>query len=710
MSEAEEKRREQRCGYYLRQRHGLIRRHLEAIELNPDHTAHWSLRIDFELPSDSEACWDRKDGECLFLFPLVYLKKSDARTGFDARDDQGNAVPIPIREECDTISRVAAAQAARSLLGKAGASPGALDPSELEDVLGRIIVSKPLDAAMTLQDVRAQVGLPADPTAKPTAAQQAIGKAWTEAGLVETLHMLVEHSLVWVPLRGRPGERRTVIVSQRISLLRRAFLRWVFADMKEPRPRWRYPLRTRRVAKVRRREAARDAGQPHRKDHPPQTLRMGSKKRYGRLAYRISFSALGERIGQPLAWMPFEFEFPSVYTTRCRSYHFELICPPGRSPRDLRPAWGTLLAEPSGRAKRRPDEDTEGRTVLTSRIARHDRLGTRTSDIWFRVTVGVGDGAFPALWFLTGAITATMLWTLAARQPELAGGQDQIVAGILLVVPALVGALALGGDSVPITRLVGGARMLLLVTGLSAVAATAVVAGARPWDMDTASAWAWCAIAATLATVPLGTSWLLSSPFVWRQQLKLRTNDLQHNALWIGVGLALLAVAVLIGIDGLVSLHDFTPACVAIGAYLLTLTVSLVALANNRAAMPVHESRDYVALSLMLAAIVCLALTCIELRAAIDPDSGPQTGIELIAGGLLLLSLSAGDLLNAVTKWAAPREDEIHVSPHAGRALLAGERAREMIELRGREGELAETGADMSSGGLQAVVRGSQPE
>src|SRR5262249_10656332 len=155
---------------------------------------------------------------------------------------------------------------------------------------------------------------------------------------------------------------------------------------------------------------------------------------------RISFSALGERIGQPLAWMPFEFEFPTIYTRRCGSYHLEVICPAGRSPRDLRPAIGTPLAEPPDHESH--EDPPEGRTTLGSRIAHHYFPGSSTSeDIWFRVTIGVGDRAFPGLWFLSAGITAILLWIFAGSSPPTDESPKEIAAGILLVVPALIAAL-----------------------------------------------------------------------------------------------------------------------------------------------------------------------------------------------------------------------------------------------------------------------------
>lgn len=649
------------CGYYLRQRHGLIHRHTETVALNPEHDARWALQVDFELPSDRNAFWVDEYGEKIFLFPLAFLKKSDPRTGFTVRDESGAMVPVPVRPECDQISGLAVAEASESLHASINPAPS-VSVEELKGFIELMTAGKPFPASMLLRKILRQVGL--EGAGKVSAENKALGEAWEEHGLLEVLHMLVDHSLLWVPLRGEPGERRSLVLSQEITMVRRVFLRWIFGDMRVPKLPWLHPMKTWRALKP----------------GPRSFLKIG-KHKYGRRTFRVSFSTLGERIGQPLGWMPFEYEFPTVYTKRCRSYHFELTCPPGRSPRDLRPVSGTPLAEPSNY---REGDDGKGRTVLTTKIARHDRPGNRfPSDIWFRVTVGVGDGAFPVLWFLTGAITATMLWLLSGYAPDVANADRQIAAGILLVIPALVAGLAISDNTIPVTRLIGGARILLLVTGLSAVLATAVLIGAEPFGIDAKWTWTACAMITTATTIPLATGWLLSGPVVWQQLKRLKSRRRQRIAMWIGVLLAL-------GGDlALITLCNDSVSRGLVGFYLLLLAVGLTVLANNRSAMPIGEGRRYVSFSLLLAAVTCLALGCIELQSATESYDGLQEWAERAAFVVLLISLVAGAALSRLTLRFSPDGDEIHVSPRVGRALLAGEAVRELTILRGREQRLA---------------------
>jgi hypothetical protein len=634
----------------------LIKRHVEMVDLDADNTALRQLQIDLELPTDPAAFLGNADesGKYHFLFPLAYLRKVDARTGFEVRDERGAKLVVPIRKECDKVSARAAAAAGASLQAEIDPSSTSLSVEDLELVLRPIVTNTPFRSSLALQEVFLQIGLEHEDTTSPGREQIAIGEAWREAGLADVLRMLVEHTLIWVPMHGRPGERRTVTLTQQVTIERRSFIRWIFRDLGS--------LKSHRFRPFRRRRAS----------NPQSVLQLGDK-RYGLRARRISFSVLAERIGRPIAWTPTEFEFPTIYVKRCLSYHFELRCPPGRTPRDLRPASGVPLAEPG-------HELPSGRTTLTSRIARHDLPGIKPGeDIWFRVSVGVGDGAFPGLWFLSGAITAVMLWLLADNNPELTGTPAQIIAGILLIVPALVAALVIGGDGVPITQLIGGAKLLFLITGLSAVGAAAVVAGAKPFGLSQDWTWTICAIAATIATVPLGTSWLLSSPLAWSQLKKLKSWQLQISAL---TGCVILAVA---GMVGLILVGSESIAEGTIAVYLLVLTIVIMALANNRVAMPIGRSRGNVVFSCLVAGLACVGLACVELRAAIDPGPGPESIVKSIAIVVVVFSLVAGYLKTWIFKWTAAKADEIHVSPQAGKALLAGETINELIVLRNRE-------------------------
>jgi hypothetical protein len=673
---------EPNCGYYLRHQHNLIRRHEESLSLSADNTARWGLRIDLELPDHPEALHTGGDDvQSRLLFPLVYLRKNESRMQFSVYEEGAGSVPIPIRAECDEISSRAIAQAIDHLASEINPAFRFEDEefAEFDTLIHKIPSEQAFEASKALQSLRAMLGIIESNEHEPSDLFGELGARMVASGLDETLSMLVEHAMLWVPLRGWPGERRSISLTQEITLRRRSMLRWSFGRMTMPKhPCWHWRWRRIAEGKTWRKESLLDiAGKP-----------------YGRRDWRFSASALGERIGQPLAWMPFEFALPTIYAKRCRSYHLEVRCPPGRTPRDLRVAGGPILEE-SEEAKPKPVEGS--RVKFSSRSARFDIPRGGLDDVTrIRVIVGIGDGAFPLLWFLAGAITTVMLWILAASDSQLSGEHAQTTAGILLIVPALVAGLAATNGDVPISQLIGGSRTLLLATGLSSVVAASVLAGMRPFDLGPASVWSACAMAATIATVPLATSWLLSSSLVWREMRRLNSYKRQRLALYAGLALAIAAIVLL----AVLSSHTWARAFLA--GFLLLLMIVFSALANNRAAMQIGNSRRYLGFSFLLAGLICLGLACIELRCVIYQQyldrravcTGPAADwnqIRIWAEGAALILLAVTNILGDVTSFfaglAKPRDDEVHVSPRRLHALLAGDSVRELSTLFDRERE-----------------------
>lgn len=634
--------------YYFGNRHQLIHRHSESIDLNPDQTARWRLKVDFELPTGREAQCGSHNGEALFLFPLLFLRKAEGRTGFAALDEHGSGIPLPNRGTGDRVSALAAADLAIRLLedadGKDGRSFQTLPRDSIEHVFECICVWRAYDASVILNHLLKSL----DPE---------ILTVWYDAGLITDLEMLVDHSLVWVPVRGLPGERRSIEVGADIELSRRPLQRWHFGELKRPR----FP----RIRRRRERQW----------NDRSQVLSTG-KAKYGRLTRRISFSVLGERLVQPLAWMPIEFDFPTIYTRRCRSYHFELNCPRGLSPRGVKVAMDS-------------EGDTEkvpGRTTIRDRAAHVylPRISGR-GDVIFRATVGIGTGAFPFLWLMMGTITAAMLWSLVAFNPNwlVAGdakNHNEIAAAVLLIVPALLGAVIVGSDEDAVSSLISGARILVLITGLCCAAATAVLIKVEPFSSKPQATWAVCAAIATAATVPLATSWLRSLPTVWRGLGVLNSVRRQYVALGVQLGLAFLLAVLLSGAGGDTALRAGLAIC------LLILTVTLTLLATNRLAIQMETSRRFVAVGAMIGALACLVLGCVELQRIFAPHARWQIDVESAEKWIFLLALSTGLLLRAVTRIFGPGPEELSISPQVGRALVSGERIRELRRLRELDG------------------------
>jgi len=631
-----DERCERTAGFYFARRHGLIHRHTETLSLNSDESADWRLRVEFELPTDPAARCSRVGDRWQFLFPLMFLRKAEGRTGFYVRDESGGSVALLTRAQCNSISATAAAEAAKRLLPQGQSK---LPPADLKGVFASLCATYPYDASVILNELCNVV-------------EPRVLKAWEDGGLFEDLSTLMEHSVVWLPITGLPGERRVVEVGKEIELTRRSIVRWRVGELEEPKhPRLR-PWRSRML-----------------KD--PRAVLNTGKVTYGRLGRRISFPALAERMVRPLAWIPIQCDIPTIYTRRCDSYHFELLCPDGLSPRDVR------LGAADG------DLKLEGNRTLGSRAAHLYLPGSRAvGDLSVRATVGVGAGSFPILWFIAGALTAAMLWVLAAADPSLLRstprntGQNEILASVLLGAPAVLAALVVVGEG-GIARMLGGARVLLFVPALCSVFAATVLVGTKPLGEPAQATWTVCAGVATAATIPLVTSWLISSPIVWHQLMKLNTTRLQY-AVTIALGWFAALLVWRLGADT----PDAERASIAV--LLLALAVPLLLVATNRAAVPIEKVRRYVAVGAGLTALICVGAGCVELRAAFDVSAGLHLRLEPFVVAALILSPFAGFLLEAATRGLGPSPGVIHIPPEDGRNLIARKSITYLAELRGR--------------------------
>jgi hypothetical protein len=690
-------------GYYLGNSHGLIHRHTERVSLGADESAKWELKIDLALPLDPEARCGTHNGECLFLFPLAFLKKAEGHTGFGARDETGASIPLPTRATCDWVSARAAAGAANRIEQqlRREAAPDrrwrALPREDLVYILQCVASMRPYDAAIVLDQLL-------------HALDKEVAKAWRVeglglGGLEQDLKMLVEHWMLWVPLRGVPGERRQISLEQDIELLPRSFFRWRVGELSE---------------------AAAEEAKENEED-----ILDTSAGCFGRIGQRVDFSVLGERLALPFAWMPIDFDFPTIYTRRCASYRFELICPTGLSPRAIKIAHRPGLP-PDKKAREKEIEEEEKEvedeanrrgmrkkkkkkgdrldaTEIMGRRSGHAYLGESRAigDLMVRATVGIGQGAFPSLWLLMGSVTTFMLWYVVAVHPtDLVeasnGSKAQIAAAILLLVPAaLLGAIAIVEGS--ISRLIGGSRLLLLAAGLSAAFAARVFIGGEPLDLSELTQWTLCAIVATVATVPLATSWLLSLPMVGRRLAQYDSVEEQRWAFRLVVYVAISLIACL------VLAPDYRPARAVLALALLVTAVPLNLLATNRLQTPIVETRDFLSFGTIFAATVCVAIACVELHTALVASAHTSKYMELSAMILLLAAVPLGHWLRLMTHGFHEKVGEVHAPPGEVHALLLGRRVRELLRLQAsnrdpKEEPASSTEANRSSGVRSTVT------
>jgi len=667
-------------GFYLGRDHNLIHRHLEQIEIAPNHTARWQLTIDLELPSDPSARAGVHDGECLFLFPLVFLRKAEGRTRFCVKDESNAELPRPVRRDCDWITAMAATEAAHRIeselseeLRAAGETPiEPLSTETLEYPLRCLASFRPYDASVILNEILHRLHR----------RDSRVAKGWEVKELTADLKMLVEHWLLWVPLRGLPGERRHLTVGQDVDLRPRPFFRWKVGALSED--------------EVRKQKEREEKGESKKL-----TLDTGAQM-YGKIGGGFDFSVLGERLALPLAWMPIDFDFPTIYTRRCSSYHFELVCPTGLSPRAIKIARGPDPDDAKDESEK--DEALDTTPSLGTRAGVTYLPGGRDVDeITVRATIGISNGAFPVLWPLMGAVTALMLWYLVAADltdlitEKNSNSKNEIAAGILLVVPALLGAIAVGFEG-SIARLIGGARNLLIATGFASGAAATVLIGKEPLGTSALAQWTLCASVATAATVPLVTSWLLSLPVVRRQMLRLDTTEKQYETFEAVSLVAVLLICALMLIEG------WNVGRMWLAIALLAINVPFGLLAANRLSVPIVEKRRFISFGTIFAGFICLVLGCIELHAALVNDVSRPLPFEFGAGLLLVLvTMYVGPLLERITRRYQEQPGEVHLDPGEAYSLLLGRRVRELRRLRSDVNEEGARRGGSLSWGVQST-------
>jgi hypothetical protein len=628
-------------GFYLRQQHGLVHRHVEAFTLQPEPIAEWRLIVEFELPMDPKACLGGNGKKSSFLFPLAFLSEADLPSGLKVEED-GSEVPRVAPAECDQISVVAVANAIGHLAAS-GEPRVHLRDDELQEILKPVVSGRALEASMVVQKLFSEA--------------DSLKVAWDAAGLTEVLKMLVEHAILWIPIQGEPGERRVMTISRRIPLRRRALLRWSVGELGAANIN---PLH----------KALR------KRSTDPQTelgIRIGNRV-FGRRSRRVSFGALRERLIQPLGLMPIEFECPTIYAKHALSYECQVYFPDDLSARALRILYYDQLttghsASPPPTGNSSESVDT---VVVSPRIASYHRYGGHfTNDLVLRVVAGVSAGAVPIFWWLASATAASLLWAFVAAGPDAARNpaQPTIIVGVFSFVTSLV----VKGS--PAHQRFIGARLLLMSSGLSLLVAALVMGGARPFGLDLPWLLGACAMAATAAAVLLAASWALSADAVWRILRSIEKGRTQAFAPLAAIFAAALPIAAIHYLDT----DEFTRGVIAI--YLLSLSSLMLVLANGGRGKGQLEASYGLSASLFITALVSLAMGCIELQVTLSHTIMPVNSFELYALLILFLVPATRLSLHRVAWLYRRKADEIIVSPHEGREMIAGRRVGPLAEL-----------------------------
>lgn len=167
--------------------------------------------------------------------------------------------------------------------------------------------------------------------------------------------------------------------------------------------------------------------------------------------------------------------------------------------------------------------------------------------------------------------------------------------------------------------------------------------------------------------------------------------------------MVLVAVAAVLALMALSTEREVVRIAIATG--LVALPVAMMLVANNRFAVPIDEKRGFLALSAFVAALVCLVLGCIELRAAFDHEAHFHEHAEKLALYGLLLAPLVGPCLSRITASYAEKPGEVHVAPTVARALAEGKRVRELHKLRPQAEGHAATGPNTPEPDASAIER-----
>jgi hypothetical protein len=638
LSEAKADRRSHRRADLLDDGY-LIQRQVEQITIDLDRPIDSRLSVHLTIPAEAETGAPSAEGST-FLIPMTFLPKAEPRLGLTVLDEPGGAVPALDREECDRISAVAVAAEVQRVMAQAGRSRPL---RELEEVMLTVTAEAPFQASLAVSEILEQIGEVGGPRGDRAS------DAWRASGILPLLTRLVEHSVVWVALRGEIGERRVLTVCRRMPVTRQSVLRWSFGDLSSIHFSALRPFRSRRASRV-----------------PGAGLQLGGSV-YGRRSYRLSFSILWARFWRWLALRPTDFEVAAVSATRSDVYELEMRCSKGLAPRGVRVFTGIAITEPSARGT------PNVQTTLTADTA-HVRL-TRPaslSDLYLRFTIGLAPHTILALWWLTCGLAAALLWMFTASTAHLIGGDKSIAAAL-----SLAGFSFLAGQAAKAwtaDRPLPGPASILLFCAIALSSAALLLIGIRPFGVGEGWAWSALAAAATVAAALLLVAWLLTRDAVWGALAEIGDAPKRRLAEFVLTGCGAAAAGSLLLTD------PTDPVRATFAMFLVMLAVLSIAFAGQ-----VDRARSNWAGSPLLAGVALLLLGCVELRGALVHVEQLQASSERLALFLLVFSTFSGSLLNSLRRLIRPTSNEVRVSPEIGRAIIAGERLRELQVLRSRE-------------------------
>src|ERR1700722_18768499 len=479
--------------WYVLREPKWVRRHVETVTIKNLSSARRQLTVDLALPDDEAAIAERREKQNLYFVPAFRLTKTPGRSYMDLENEFGRSLPLFTRRENAMISRAAVLESAQRLNG------GPINAS-LRVALRELVYRAGLEGKLFFSIAKDLI------ERHHLAMLQAPGFE----SFMDFLRDLSVNSVVWLPLEGRPSERRVVKLRYDTA-----------AGPSDLRPRKERTLYVR----------VDFAGETteHELEEP------------GDFDFRSAPGRVAARIGNALGMTAMGILLRTPYIQGSQTYHLQVDAPAGVEIRRM-----TLLAK-----LRDGDADP---SLETDRDSAHLYLqGARVTEtapalLDFRV----GRRGFLSLSTVSSLIIVGILWAYDASAPlNEVGTRPEVATAVLLVAPVLLLAFVMRpeGEHPYAARLLVGVRVCLLVLGLLAVADAAAIAGIKPGDWTLHHCWfvyALCSIAPATLLVLGGVLSLETTEVVWAR-LTGAWESRTFLLGWLVCGMALSALSVTAG-------------------------------------------------------------------------------------------------------------------------------------------------------------------
>lgn len=488
------------------------RRCVESISFSSKDDVAVGVTGQISLPVDPRASVGRGP-RSLFLVPYFWLGKQQARTSpYEIRDEHGLPLATYTRAENRKITQHAFGQFAinylaipagmpRLLAGKSRskgyASPNAEDEIPFEMLLARLIGGGRTQAAFSLHLILRR--LDREHAVRPEGESPVSGMDSASQRLHKDLDRfkrllrdVAAGEVLWVPIEGMPAshcrlELTYTTTAKKLSSFRSRRRRQIITLAEESHVNGTSGRRA--VSQVI-------------LDEDRQGTHTIVRRLWNSAAHWVGFA-------------PYEAILGASAMHRWSSYHLRVDAPPGLEIRGtqlaMRLAWGG-----TERGHVRAEISPGHAHLMVSHAQSSDQAESDTP-VHVRIRMRAGDRHITFFAAATTALVAVMLWVFARMPSAILSLHTSAISEVLVIVPALLLTFAARpGEHALASRVLGGVRLLVLVSGACCVAAAVLLTKATfnsktaALEPNTLVWWRWDARVATIVAGLLIVSAALS--------------------------------------------------------------------------------------------------------------------------------------------------------------------------------------------------------